>query len=70
MLRCIESFVQNNNTVKNVPVLGQSPNLLSGILTILLKYTNSDTLLCCSSDPFLTVNELLRTQTYDDCIFN
>ncbi len=36
-------------------VLGQSLNLLSSILTILLTCPNSDTLLCYSNDPFLTV---------------
>ncbi len=36
-------------------VLGQSLNLLSSILAILLTCRNSDTLLCYSNDPFFTV---------------
>ncbi len=36
-------------------VLGQSLNLLSSILTILLTCPNSDALVCYSNDPFLTV---------------
>ncbi len=36
-------------------VLGQSLNLLSSILTILLTCPNSDTLVCYSNNPFLTV---------------
>ncbi len=35
--------------------IGQSLNLLSSILTISLTCPNSDTLLCYSNDPFLTV---------------
>ncbi len=35
--------------------IGTIANLLSSILTILLTCPNSDTLLCCSNDPLLTV---------------
>ncbi len=38
-----------------VLVLGQLLSLLSSILTILLTCPNSDTWLCNSNDPFLTV---------------
>ncbi len=41
-------------------VLGQSLNLLSSILTILLTCPNSDTLVCYSNDPFLTVQIIPR----------
>ncbi len=41
-------------------ILGQSLNLLSSILTILLTCPNSDTLVCYSNDPFLTVCLLQR----------
>ncbi len=44
-----------SSTTIDVPVLGQSLNLLSSILTILLTCPNSDTLLCYSNDPFLPV---------------
>ncbi len=40
----------------DVSELGQWPNLLSSILTILLTCPNSDTLVCYSNDPFLTVH--------------
>ncbi len=40
---------------KDVSILGYSLNLLSSLLTILLTCPNSDTLLCYSNEPFLTV---------------
>ncbi len=40
-------------------VLGQSTNVLSSILTILLTCPNNNTLLCYSNDPFLTVYEFI-----------
>ncbi len=46
-------------------VLGQSLNLLSSILTILLICPNSDTLLCYSNDPFLTVLWVRLTRHID-----
>ncbi len=39
-------------------VLGQSLNLLSSILAILLTCPNNNTLLCYSNEPFLTVKKL------------
>ncbi len=45
-------------------VLGQSLSLLRSILTILLTCPNSDTLLCCSNNTFLTVYHS------KDCLFS
>ncbi len=47
-------------------VLGQSLNLLSSILTILLTCPDSNTLLCYSNDPFLTVRGV---GSYYDTVF-
>ncbi len=38
--------------------LGQSLNLLSSILTIILTCPNNNTLLCYNNEPFLTVQQL------------
>ncbi len=40
-------------------VLGRLLSVLSSILTILLTCLNSDTLLCYSNEPFLTVHPLV-----------
>ncbi len=54
---CTRSLLKmgSYNVAHTVLVLGQSLNLLSSILTILLTCPNNDTLLCCSNDLFLTV---------------
>ncbi len=51
---CTAWVVTGSSTTMYVSVLGQSLNLLSSILTILLTCPNSDTLLCYNNDPFLT----------------